>query len=88
MEKLIKKLLKEMSDDKKPSPLHKSGRLDKELIDDVINRLLDDNFGSEYEMKLRKLNSDFEPSRHKRPKREYEPLPPNIKVMRSIYPKD
>jgi hypothetical protein len=88
MEKLIKKLLREMSEDNQPSPIHRSGRLDKELVDDVINRLLDSDFGNEYEMKLRQLNSEFEPTKHKRPKRVYSPLPPNIKVMRSIYPED
>lgn len=82
-------LLNEDEEQFKPSPSPDFGyRLDRDLIDDVINRLLDRQFGEEYKQKLVDLNSQFEPTQHKRIKREYEPLPPNIKVMRSLYPKD
>lgn len=73
----------------KPSPMPDFGfRLDRELVDDVINRLLDKERGEEYRQRLIDLNSEYEPTQHKRIKREYEPLPPHIKVRSSIYPKD
>jgi len=73
----------------KPSPLPNFGfKISRELIDDVINRLLDKDTGDEYKTRLIDLNSEYEPKSHKRVKREYEPLPPHIKVKSSIYPKD
>ncbi len=73
----------------RPSPMPNFGyRLDRELVDDVVNRLLDRERGDEYKQRLIDLNSEFEPTQHKRVKREYEPLPPHIKVRSSIYPKD
>lgn len=73
----------------KPSPLPDFGfKVSRELIDDVVNRLLDKETGDEYRIRLIDLNSEYEPKAHKRIKREYEPLPPNIKVRSSIYPKD
>jgi hypothetical protein len=73
----------------KPSPAPDFGfRLDRELVDDVINRLLDKETGDEYKQRLIELNSEYEPTQHRRIKREYEPLPPHIKVQSSIYPKD
>jgi hypothetical protein len=73
----------------KPSPIPDFGfRLDRELVDDVVNRLLDKEKGEEYRQRLIELNSEYEPTQHRRIKREYEPLPPHIKVQSSIYPKD
>lgn len=81
-------LLNEDIEDK-PSPMPDFGfRLDRELVDDVINRLLDKENGEEYKQRLIELNSEYEPTQHRRIKREYEPLPPHIKVRSSIYPKD
>jgi len=83
-------IISEDIDDKfKPSPSPDFGsRINRDLIDDVINRLLDKEKGDEYKQRLIDLNNEYEPQQHKRIKREYEPLPPHIKVRSSIYPKD
>jgi hypothetical protein len=80
MEKRIKQLLREMSE--------KKMRVDRELIDDVINRLTNLKTGEEYEMRLRELNSEFGAEHVKRTNRptEFEPLPSHIKVRSSTYP--
>jgi hypothetical protein len=80
MEKRIKELLREMSE--------KKMRVDRELIDDVINRLTNVNTGEEYERELRDLNSRFGAEHVRQLSRpsEFEPLPSHIRVKSSTYP--
>ena len=74
----IKKALREMSEEPE------YGRLDRSLIQDVIDRLLSDETG-EYRSALEVLNSEFSTGQYSRPKRTYEPLKPGIRVSKSIY---
>lgn len=74
----IKKALREMSEEPE------YGRLDRSLVQDVIDRLLSDETG-EYKRALEILNSEYGTGQYNRPKREYEPLRPGIRVSKSIY---
>jgi hypothetical protein len=74
----IKKVLKEMSEEPE------YGRLDRSLVQDVIDRLLSDETG-EYKNALRELNSEFTTGQYSRPERTYKPLKPGIRVSKSIY---
>ena len=74
----IKKTLREMSEEPE------YGRLDRSLIQDVIDRLLSDETG-EYRGALESLNSEFSTGQYSRPERTYEPLKPGIRVSKSIY---
>ena len=74
----IKKALREMSEEPE------YGRLDRSLIQDVIDRLLSDETG-EYRGALEALNSEFSTGQYSRPERTYEPLRPGIRVSKSIY---
>lgn len=74
----IKKALREMSEEPE------YGRLDRSLIQDVIDRLLSDETGG-YRGALEALNSEFSTGQYSRPKRQYEPLRPGIRVSKSIY---
>ena len=74
----IKKVLKEMSEEPE------YGRLDRSLVQDVIDRLLSDETG-EYKSALESLNSEFNTGQYSRPERTYEPLKPGIRVSKSIY---
>jgi hypothetical protein len=74
----IKKVLREMSEEPK------YGRLDRSLIQDVIDRLLSDETGG-YRGALEALNSEFSTGQYSRPERTYEPLRPGIRVSKSIY---
>ena len=74
----IKKALREMSEEPE------YGRLDRSLIQDVIDRLLSDETG-EYKSALESLNSEFNTGQYSRPERTYEPLKPGIRVSKSIY---
>ena len=74
----IKKTLREMSEEPE------YGRLDRSLIQDVIDRLLSDETG-EYKSALESLNSEFNTGQYSRPERTYEPLKPGIRVSKSIY---
>jgi hypothetical protein len=74
----IKKALREMSEEPE------YGRLDRSLIQDVIDRLLSDETG-EYKSALEALNSEFSTGQYSRPERTYEPLKPGIRVSKSIY---
>jgi hypothetical protein len=60
------------------------GRLDRSLIQDVIDRLLSDETGG-YRGALEALNSEFSTGQYSRPERTYEPLRPGIRVSKSIY---
>ena len=60
------------------------GRLDRSLVQDVIDRLLSDETG-EYKNALRELNSEYNTGQYSRPERTYEPLKPGIRVSKSIY---
>jgi hypothetical protein len=60
------------------------GRLDRSLVQDVIDRLLSDETG-EYKSALESLNSEFNTGQYSRPERTYEPLKPGIRVSKSIY---
>jgi hypothetical protein len=74
----IKKVLREMSEEPE------YGRLDRSLVQDVIDRLLSDETG-EYKSALESLNSEFNTGQYSRPERTYEPLKPGIRVSKSIY---
>lgn len=74
----IKKVLREMSEEPE------YGRLDRSLIQDVIDRLLSDETGG-YRGALKALNSEFSTGQYSRPERTYEPLKPGIRVSKSIY---
>ena len=74
----IKKVLKEMSEEPE------YGRLDRGLVQDVIDRILSDETG-EYKNALRELNSEYNTGQYSRPERTYEPLKPGIRVGKSIY---
>jgi hypothetical protein len=74
----IKKAIKEMSQEPE------YGRLDRSLIQDVIDRLLSDDSGA-YRGALEALNSEFSTGQYSRPERTYEPLKPGIRVGKSIY---
>jgi hypothetical protein len=74
----IKKALREMSEEPE------YGRLDRSLIQDVIDRLLSDETGG-YKGALEALNSEFNTGQYSRPERTYEPLKPGIRVSKSIY---
>jgi hypothetical protein len=74
----IKKVLREMSEEPE------YGRLDRSLIQDVIDRLLSDETGG-YRGALEALNSEFSTGQYSRPERTYEPLRPGIRVSKSIY---
>jgi hypothetical protein len=74
----IKKVLKEMSEEPE------YGRLDRSLVQDVIDRLLSDETGG-YRGALKALNSEFSTGQYSRPERTYEPLRPGIRVSKSIY---
>jgi hypothetical protein len=74
----IKKALREMSEEPE------YGRLDRSLIQDVIDRLLSDETGG-YRGALEALNSEFSTGQYSRPERTYEPLRPGIRVSKSIY---
>ena len=74
----IKKALREMSEEPE------YGRLDRSLIQDVIDRLLSDETGG-YRGALKALNSEFSTGQYSRPERTYEPLKPGIRVSKSIY---
>jgi hypothetical protein len=74
----IKKVLKEMSEEPE------YGRLDRGLVQDVIDRILSDETG-EYKNALRELNSEYSTGQYSRPERTYEPLKPGIRVGKSIY---
>jgi hypothetical protein len=74
----IKKALREMSEEPE------YGRLDRSLIQDVIDRLLSDETGG-YKGALEALNSEFSTGQYSRPERTYEPLKPGIRVSKSIY---
>lgn len=74
----IKKVLKEMSEEPE------YGRLDRSLVQDVIDRLLSDETGG-YRGALKALNSEFSTGQYSRPERTYEPLKPGIRVSKSIY---
>jgi hypothetical protein len=74
----IKKALREMSEEPE------YGRLDRSLVQDVIDRLLSDETG-EYKNALQELNSEYSTGQYSRPKRTYEPLKPGIRVGKSIY---
>lgn len=74
----IKKALREMSEEPE------YGRLDRSVIQDVIDRLLSDETGG-YRGALEALNSEFKTGQYSRPERTYEPLKPGIKVSKSIY---
>ena len=74
----IKKVLKEMSEEPE------YGRLDRGLVQDVIDRLLSDETGG-YRGALKALNSEFGTGQYSRPERTYEPLNPGIRVSKSIY---
>ena len=78
IEKQIKKVLREMSEEPE------YGRLDRSLVQDVIDRLLADESG-EYRRALESLNFEHGTGQYSRPKREYEPLKPGIRVSKSIY---
>jgi hypothetical protein len=74
----IKKVLKEMSEEPE------YGRLDRSLVQDVIDRLLSDETGG-YRGALKVLNSEFSTGQYSRPERAYEPLRPGVRVSKSIY---
>ena len=74
----IKKTLREMSEEPE------YGRLDRSLVQDVIDRILSDETG-EYKNALKELNSEFSTGQYSRPERTYEPLNPGIRVSKSIY---
>ena len=74
----IKKVLREMSEEPE------YGRLDRSLVQDVIDRILSDETG-EYKTALRELNSEYGTGQYSRPERTYEPLRPGIRVSKSIY---
>ena len=74
----IKKVLREMSEEPE------YGRLDRSLVQDVIDRLLSDETGG-YRGALKALNSEFSTGQYSRPERTYEPLKPGIRVSKSIY---
>ena len=74
----IKKALREMSEEPE------YGRLDRSLIQDVIDRLLSDETGG-YKGALEALYSEFNTGQYSRPERTYEPLKPGIRVSKSIY---
>ena len=74
----IKKALREMSEEPE------YGRLDRSLVQDVIDRLLSDETGG-YRGALKALNSEFSTGQYSRPERTYEPLKPGIRVSKSIY---
>ncbi|CAB4130280.1 hypothetical protein UFOVP117_345 [uncultured Caudovirales phage] len=74
----IKKVLREMSEEPE------YGRLDRSLVQDVIDRLLSDETGG-YKGALKALNSEFSTGQYSRPERTYEPLKPGIRVGKSIY---
>ena len=74
----IKKVLREMSEEPE------YGRLDRSLIQDVIDRILSDETG-EYKNALRELNSEYSTGQYSRPERTYEPLRSGIRVSKSIY---
>ena len=74
----IKKALREMSEEPE------YGRLDRSLIQDVIDRLLSDDSG-DYRKALENLNSEYGTGQYSRPERTYEPLRPGIRVSKSIY---
>ena len=74
----IKKVLKEMSEEPE------YGRLDRSLVQDVIDRLLSDETGG-YRGALKALNSEFSTGQYSRPERTYEPIKPGIRVSKSIY---
>ena len=74
----IKKALREMSEEPE------YGRLDRSLVQDVIDRLLSDETGG-YRGALEALNSEFSTGQYSRPERTYEPLKPGIRVSKSIY---
>ena len=74
----IKKVLKEMSEEPE------YGRLDRSLVQDVIDRLLSDETGG-YKGALKALNSEFSTGQYSRPERTYEPIKPGIRVSKSIY---
>jgi hypothetical protein len=74
----IKKALREMSEEPE------YGRLDRSLVQDVIDRLLSDDSG-DYRRALETLNSEYGTGQYSRPERTYEPLKPGIRVSKSIY---
>jgi hypothetical protein len=74
----IKKVLREMSEEPE------YGRLDRGLVQDVIDRLLSDETGG-YRGALKALNSEFGTGQYSRPERTYEPPKPGIRVSKSIY---
>ena len=74
----IKKVLKEMSEEPE------YGRLDRGLVQDVIDRILSDETG-EYKNALRELNSEYSTGQYSRPERAYEPLRPGVRVSKSVY---
>jgi hypothetical protein len=74
----IKKSLREMSEEPE------YGRLDRSLIQDVIDRLLSDETGG-YRGALEALNSEFSTGQYSRPKRTYEPPKPGVRISKSIY---
>ena len=74
----MKKRIKEMSQEPE------YGRLDRSLIQDVIDRLLSDDSG-DYRRALENLNSEYNTGQYSRPERTYEPLKPGIRVSKSIY---
>ena len=74
----IKKALREMSEEPE------YGRLDRSLVQDVIDRLLSDETGG-YRGALKALNSEFSTGQYSRPERTYEPIKPGIRVSKSIY---
>jgi hypothetical protein len=78
LETQIKKVLREMSEEPE------YGRLDRSLIQDVIDRILSDETG-EYKNALIELNSEYNTGPYSRPERTYEPLNPNIRVSKSVY---
>jgi len=74
----IKKVLKEMSEEPE------YGRLDRGLVQDVIDRILSDETG-EYKNALRELNSEYNTGQYSRPEKAYEPLRPGVRVSKSVY---
>ena len=74
----IKKALREMSEEPE------YGRLDRSLIQDVIDRLLSDKTGG-YRGALEALNSEFGTGQYSRPKRTYEPPKEGLTIGKSIY---
>jgi len=74
----IKKALREMSEEPE------YGRLDRSLVQDVIDRILSDETG-EYKNALRELNSEYGTGQYSRPKRTHEPPKPGVRISKSIY---